>query len=124
MRLGRAALLALGTSAATIATACGGNIEGGGDHHSVSSEPPYGAVPFDGGETGDDGSADGSSDASTMGVALYGGFSPEDAGVQPHDAGDFSDATQSADTSVPPHDSGAVPPYGQPPAPPPPPDED
>jgi hypothetical protein len=120
MRLGRAALFALGTGAATIASACGGNIEGGGDHHGVSSEPPYGAVPFDAG--GDDGSNDGAADASSMGVALYGGFSPEDASSPPRDAG-APDATQEADSSSLP-DTGVVPPYGQPPSPPPPPDED
>lgn len=94
VRLGRAALLALGTGAATVAAACGGNVEGSGGDHGVSYAPPYGVSPMEDG--GDDG---GDADASTMSVALYGGFSPEDASVTPHDASDDASSVPDADDS-------------------------
>ncbi len=81
VRLGRAAILALGTGAATLAVACGGNVESaddGGSQMNVNNiAPPYGAVPPpDSGEEND-----AASEASFMGTAAYGGVSPEDAGV-------------------------------------------
>jgi hypothetical protein len=118
VRLGRAALMALGTGAATIATACGGNV-GDGDPHGMTAQPAYGAAIID------DAGNDGSPDANFMGTAAYGGVSPEDGGgrvldsaapldavAPPDDAEDESDVT-----TPPPHDGGVMPAYGLPPSP-------
>jgi len=118
MRLGRAALMAIGTGAATIATACGGNVGTSGDAGGggMSTEPPYGATPMeDGGDEAGD-----AADAGMVGV-LYGGVFPEDAQAKPDATSGMHDASDLPDTSGPYPDSSAEPPYGGPPPPDPPP---
>ncbi len=102
-RLTRAALFAIGTGAATIATACGGNVESGG-----TSQPAYGGSQMvDGGGMGepaygggshpfDSGAGDSAADTGT--AVLYGGIFPEDASVGALDAstGDDGGAESSA----------------------------
>jgi len=124
VRLGRAALMALGTGAATIATACGGNVSDGDPQVGVTAQPSYGAAIIN------DAGNDGSPDANFMGGPAYGGVSPEDGGhvfdsgapldavAPPDDAGDASDAQDEPDvTTPPPHDGGVLPAYGLPPSP-------
>lgn len=102
-RLSRAALMALGTGAAALATACGGQVEGREDG-GVTIMPAYGLAvqPVDAG------------DYDAMTAALYGGISPPvDASVSPPDAS--TTPPPDAGSSPPPFDGGAAPPYGLPP---------